>query len=66
MKSYKSPGVNNIPAGFIQAGDRKIHSQIHKLIISLWNKEELPQPIDKQGDKTDYRNYQGILLSPNT
>jgi hypothetical protein len=40
VKRYKSPGVDNIPAGFIQAGGRKIHSKIHKLIKSLWNKEE--------------------------
>ena len=35
--------------------------QIHKLIVSIWNKEELPEewkesiivPIHKKGDKTD-------------
>jgi hypothetical protein len=37
----------------------------HKLICSIWNKEELPQqwkesiiiPIHKKGDKTDCNNY---------
>jgi hypothetical protein len=26
-----------------KAGDRTIHSEIHKLINSIWNKEELPE-----------------------
>jgi uncharacterized protein YfaP (DUF2135 family) len=37
-------------------------AEIHKLIISIWNKEELPEerkesiivPIYKKGDKTDH------------
>jgi hypothetical protein len=27
----------------IQAGGKTLHSQIHKLIHSIWNKEELPE-----------------------
>jgi hypothetical protein len=42
---------------------------IHKLIIAIWIKEELPEewkdsltvPIHKMGDKTDFNNYMGIL-----
>jgi hypothetical protein len=45
-------------------------SAIHKLINSVWNKEELPEqwkesiivPIRKKGDKTDCKNYSGISL----
>jgi len=37
----KSPGINQIPAELIKAGVRKIRSEIHKLINSIWNKEEL-------------------------
>ena len=45
----------------IKAGGRTIHSEIHKLIISIWNKEKLPKEwkksitvtIYKKGDKTD-------------
>jgi hypothetical protein len=60
LKRHKSPGTDQIPAEFIKAGGRIIRSEIHKLIISIWNKEELPEewkesvvvPIYKKGDKT--------------
>jgi len=52
----------------IKAGCRTIHSEIHKLINSIWNKEDLPKqwkeliivPICMKGDKTDRSNYQGM------
>jgi hypothetical protein len=42
-----------------------MHSEIHKLIMLIWNKEELPHqwkesivvPIHKKGDKNDCSNY---------
>jgi len=42
LKRHKSPGIDQIPAELIRAGVRKIHSEIHKHIISIWTKEELP------------------------
>ena len=65
LKNYKSPGTDQIPAELIKAGGRTICCEIHKLIISIWNKEELPDewkesiivPIYKKGDKTDCNNY---------
>ena len=47
---------------------------IHKLIIAIWNKEELPGerresiivPIHKQVDKTDCNSYRGLSLLPTT
>ena len=43
LQRHKSPGTDQIPAELIKAGGRKIHSQIHKLINSIWNEEELVQ-----------------------
>jgi hypothetical protein len=74
LKRYKSPGTDQIPAEFIKAGGSKICSEIHKLINSTWNKEELPEqwkesitvPVYKKSDKTDCSNYRGISLLSTT
>ena len=74
LKSHKLPGVVQIPAELIKAGVRTIRSAIHKLIIAIWNKEELPEewkesaivPVHKKGDKTKCNNYRGISLLPTT
>jgi hypothetical protein len=39
---YKSPGSDEIPAELIQARGEILLFVIHKLINSVWNKEELP------------------------
>jgi hypothetical protein len=70
LKKYKSPGSDQIPAELIQAGGEILLSEIHKLINSVWNKEELPDQwkeliivtIHKRGNKTDCNNYGGISL----
>jgi hypothetical protein len=41
-KKYKSPDSDQITAKLIQAGGETLVSAIHKLITSIWNKEELP------------------------
>jgi hypothetical protein len=59
LKSHTSPGTDQIPADMFKAGGKTIRCEIHKLIISVWNKEELPYewkesiivPIYKKGDK---------------
>ena len=74
LKNHKSPGIDQIPAELIKAGGMTIRCAIHKLIISIWNKEELPEewkgstivPIHKKGDKTDCNNYRGISHLPTT
>jgi hypothetical protein len=43
LKKYKLPSSDQIPAGLIQAGGETLLSAIHKLINSIWNKEELPE-----------------------
>jgi hypothetical protein len=65
LKSCKSPGTDQILAKLIKAGGETLYSEIHRLICSIWNKEELPQqwkeyiivPIYKKGDKNDCNNY---------
>jgi hypothetical protein len=42
LKKYKLPGSDQIPAELIQAGGEILLSEIHKLVNSVWNKEELP------------------------
>jgi hypothetical protein len=43
LKSHKSPGIDQIPAELIKAWDTTIRCAILKLIIAIWNKEELPE-----------------------
>jgi hypothetical protein len=43
LKSYKSPGTDQIPAELIKAGGETLYSEIHRLTCSVWNKEELLQ-----------------------
>jgi hypothetical protein len=70
LKKYKSPGSDQIPAELIQARSKMLLSAIHKLINSVWHKEELPDqwkesiivPIHKKGDKNYCNNYRGISL----
>jgi hypothetical protein len=41
MKRYKAPGSDHTPAELIQArGGGTLLSEIHKLIMLIWNKEE--------------------------
>ena len=64
----------NVRLELIKEGGRTIRYQIHKLIVSIWSKEELPEewkesiivPIRKKGDKTACNNYRGISLLPTT
>jgi hypothetical protein len=73
LKRHKSPGIDQIPTELIEAGCWTIHSEVHKLINSVWNNEELQQwkeliivHIQKKGDETDCSNYRGLTLLPTT
>ena len=72
LQCHRSPGIDQIPAELIKTGGRTICCEIHKLIISVWNKKELPEEwkesiivsIYNKGDKTDYINYRGVSHLP--
>jgi hypothetical protein len=61
LKKYKSPGSDEIPPELIQAGSETLLSAIHRLINSIWSKEELSDqwkeciiiPVHKKGDETN-------------
>jgi hypothetical protein len=72
LKSHKPPDIDQIPAELIKAEGRTISGEIRKPIISIWNKEELPEewkgsiivPVYKNGDNTNCSNFRGISLLP--
>ena len=74
LKRDISPGTDQNPAELIKTGCRTIRFEIRKLIISIWDKEELPEewkksvilPIYKKGIATDCNNYRGMSLLPTT
>ena len=41
IKSHKSPGIDQIPEELIKADGSTIRGSIPKLIIAVWNKEEV-------------------------
>jgi hypothetical protein len=49
------PGIDQIPAELVQSGGRKICSEIHDLINSNWNEEELPQQWKESSTVPIYR-----------
>jgi hypothetical protein len=42
LKRDKLPGSGQIMAELVQAGGEILHSKIHELINSIWDKEKLP------------------------
>ena len=73
-KRHKPSGIDQIPSELIKARGRTIRSQIHKLIHSIWNKEELPVEwkvliivsIYKKADIIDCSNQRDISLLSTT
>jgi len=74
LKSHKSPGTDQIPAELIKPGGKTFRCEIHKFIISIWNREELAEEwkesikvlIYKKDDETGCSDYRGISLFPTT
>jgi hypothetical protein len=62
-KRHKSPGIDQIPVELIKAGSTTFRSEIHKLIISIWNKEweeSSTIPVYEMGYKAVCSNYRHI------
>jgi hypothetical protein len=71
LKRYRSQGSDKILAELFQAGIETLCSESHKVINSIWNKEELPDQwkecsiilqIHKKSDKTGGSKYHGLSL----
>jgi hypothetical protein len=70
LKKNKPPVSDEIPAELIQAGGEILRSEVHTLINSIRNKEELPNQwkesiilqIHRKGDKPHCSHYRGISL----
>jgi len=74
LNSHKSPGIDEITTELIQAGGITIRYDIRKLIMSIHNKDELPDEgkesitvhICQKGDKRDCSKFRGVSHLPTT
>lgn len=70
LKSRKAPGVDNITAEILQAGEEHTTKIFHNLCNKIFEEENIPDewgkavivPIHKKATKTDCSNYRGISL----
>jgi hypothetical protein len=70
---HKPSDINQNQAELIEAGGRAIISEIHTLVNSIWNKEEMPEESKEsitvsiyKGDKTYCSDFRGISLLSTT
>ncbi|XP_055633326.1 uncharacterized protein LOC129773707 [Toxorhynchites rutilus septentrionalis] len=70
LKNNKSTGKDGIGAELIKMGPEKLVSYLHRLIVRIWETEQLPQewkdgvicPFFKKGDKLDCENFRAITV----
>ena len=71
LKNNKSPGPDGLPSELYREGGHILHTKLHKLILLIWNQEEVPVEFlrtdiitiyKKKGDKSLCENSRGISL----
>lgn len=70
QRNGKAPGEDQMPVEFFKYGGKEMITLLHKIIIDIWDQEEIPKdwkkglicPIFKNGDKMKCQNYRGITL----
>jgi len=70
LKSNRAPGPDNITAELIKNGGHTLKRRIYKLILNIWNCEQIPEewhkgvicPIFKKGDRKECNNHRPITL----
>jgi len=70
LKSNKAGGTDNIIPELVKQGGRTLKQRLYKLILMIWEKEQLPNqwkegiicPMYKKGDRLDCTNCRPITL----
>jgi hypothetical protein len=68
LKNGKAAGKDGLPAELLKAGSERLYDAIHRIILRIWEDEEMPEdwlnglicPIYKKGNRLDCSNYRGI------
>ena len=70
LKNYKASGVDQIHAEYLRYGGKATVEWLHRVIRSVWLKEEMPEdwrkmiiiPLHKKGSREECSNSRGISL----
>ncbi|XP_062706099.1 uncharacterized protein LOC134287678 [Aedes albopictus] len=70
LKTNKAAGKDDIAAELINMGPEKLATCLHRLIVRIWETEQLPEewkegvicPIHKKGDYLECENFRAIII----